>query len=149
MSENIASLAKEHHAFYEVLPYHIVLQEKHAGLPDTHRTIQIGFDVDVYGLNIKSDLAFPGADPDYTRGCTGLEKIAEEVSRRVGGSCFVEVISFPETIVFDNRHFNTVEGLIKIRISHRRGFDRPAGEAEQNALTEVLKQLHGLGIARR
>ena len=148
MSENIASLAKEHHAFYEVLPYCIVLQEKHAGLPDTHRTIQIGFDVDVYGLNIKSELAFPGGDPDYTLGCTGLEKIAEEVSHHASDSCFLEVISYPETIVFDNRNLN-VEAMVKIRISHHRGFDQPAGDAEQNALAEVLKQLHGLGIARR
>ena len=149
MSDNIAAIATGHHAFCEVLPYYIVLATKHEGLPDTNRTIQRGFDIDIYGLNIKSELAFPGSDPDYTGGCTGLERIADEVSQRASGSCFLQVISFPERIVFDNRNPKAVEGMIKIRISHRRGLDQPAGEPEQSALAEILNQLRGLGVARR
>ena len=29
MSDNLRSLIKEHHAFYEVLPYYLLLEERH------------------------------------------------------------------------------------------------------------------------
>ncbi len=53
MSKDVLELIKEFHAFYEVLPYNIVLTEKRASLPAMNRTIQAGFDVDIYGLNPK------------------------------------------------------------------------------------------------
>lgn len=149
MSRDLSGLVKEHHAFYEVLPYYLMLEEKHGSSSARTQKLQAGFDVDVYGLNIKSELALPGPDPDYAVGCAGLEKIAEEVSHHASGSCFLEVISFPETMVFDNRNLNTVEGMVKIRISHRRGLDQAADLPEQQALAEIEKQLHSLGVARR
>jgi len=149
MSENIRSLAKEHHACYEVSPYYVFAGESHGSAPPKSQKIQAGFEVYVYGVNIKDELVFPRSEPDYALGCIRLKKMAEEVSSHASGSCFLEVISFPETIVFDNRNLNTVEGMLTIRISHRRGLDQPADKPEEHALAEVEKQLHGLGVARR
>ena len=148
MSDMIVPLVTEHRAFYEVSPYYRVLEEKH-GPEATTRSLQGGFDVDIYGVNTRNELAFPGSDGHYARGCAGLQKIAEEVSDHTSGSCVLEVIPFSSRIVFDNRNSDTVEGMIRIRISHRRGLDQPAGPTEEHALEEVEKQLQGMGVTRR
>lgn len=140
MSDNIRLLAKEHHAFYEVLPYHVMY-----GSPAVR--IQRGFDVEIYGAN-KNELAMPGRDPDYALGYAALQKIAENVAHHASGSCSVEATSFPSTVIVDTRNHAKVEGMFRIRISHR-GLDQPAGLPEQHALEEVEKQLHELGVARR
>jgi hypothetical protein len=80
MSNHFASLVKEHHAFYEVLPYYLVLQESRGSFPPNIRRVQAGFDVDVYGVNIKGDMEFPEGVPDYVLGYTMLRRIAEEIS---------------------------------------------------------------------
>lgn len=147
MPINSWSLVKEHHVFYEVLPYYVMFEARHGGLAP--RRIQAGFDVEIYGANIKGELALPGPDPVYALGYAELQKIAEKVSRDAGGSCSVEVISFPSAVVVDSRDHAKVEAMFRIRISHSRGLDQPAGTAEQHALEEVEHQLRDLGVARR
>jgi hypothetical protein len=78
-----------------------------------------------------------------------LQKIAEELSRHATGSSFLEVIEFPSTVFFDSRRHGKAEGLLRIRISHCRGLDQPAGMPEQSALEELEKELKNLGLARR
>ena len=146
MSDHVVPLVKEHRAFYEVSPYYRVLEERH-GLEATTRSLHGGFDVDIYGVNTSNELAFPGSD--YVLGCAELRKIAEEVSHHTTGSCVLEVIPFRSRIVFDNRNSDTVEAMIRIRISHRRGLDQPAGPPEEHALEEVENQLQGVGVTRR
>lgn len=148
MSDYIRSLVKEHHAFYQVSPYYLLLEERHGSSTATTRRVQAGFDLDIYAENLKPELAFPGPDPDYALGYNKLKKIAETVSRNAG-SCSIEVISFPSRVIVDNRNHGKVEGTFRIRISHRRGLDQPAGLAEQHVLEELENQLNGLGIARR
>jgi hypothetical protein len=149
MSDNIVQIVKKHRAFYEVSPYYVMLEEKHGSPKVTIRKVQGGFDVDIYGLNIRKDLTFPGSDRDYALGYAELQKIAEEVSHHTSDSCVLEVFSFPGKIVFDNRNRETVEGMLQIRISHGRGLDQPAGLPEEHALKEVENQLHGMGVTRR
>jgi hypothetical protein len=36
MSDNLRSRIKEHHAFYEVLPYYVLLEESHGSIPAMH-----------------------------------------------------------------------------------------------------------------
>ena len=45
MSDDIRSWIKEHHAFYEVLPSYVVLEERPVGRPATTRRVQAGFDI--------------------------------------------------------------------------------------------------------
>jgi hypothetical protein len=147
MSDNLRSLIKEHHPFYEVLPYYVVLEERHGSFPAMTRRVQAGFDVEIYGVNIKGELVVPGPDPHYALGHAQLQKIVEKVSHDT--SCSVEVIPFPSTAVLDSRNHAQVQGMLRIRISHCRGLDQPAGLPEQHALEEVENRLHGVGIARR
>lgn len=128
MSDNLRSLAKEHHAFYEVLPHYVVLEERHGSSAASR--VQAGFDVEICAANIKNDLALPGPDPDYALGSAELQKIAESISHQATGSCSLEVISFPSTVVVDSQNDAKVEAMFRIRISHCRGLDQPP--ARQN-----------------
>lgn len=148
MSDNLRSLIKEHHTFYEVLPYYVLLEERHGSPSAVTRKVQAGFDVEIYGVNIRDELVMPGPDPHYALGYAQLQKIVEAVSHGVDHSCSLETIPFPSTFVLDSRN-RTVEAMIRIRISHWRGLDQPAALPEQHALEEIENQLHGLGITRR
>ena len=90
--------------------------------------------------------AIPPA-PDYTLGYSDLQKLAESISRHATDSCSFEVIGFPSTAIIDRRHHGQVEAMIRIRISHRRGLDQPAGTPEQCALEELERELKSLGLA--
>ncbi len=148
MSYKLRSLIKEHHAFYEVLPYYLLLQERHGSSSAGTRRVQAGFDIEIYGVNIKDEFKVPGLDSHYALGYVQLQEIVEKVSHRVEHSCSLEVIPFHSTLVLDTRN-QTVEAMIRIRISHRRGVDQPAGPPEQHTLEEIENQLRGLGVARR
>jgi len=149
MSKDVRVLVKEHHAFYEVLPYYVLLDEKHGSLPATNVRTQIGFDVDIYGLHPGKELTPPGTDLDYALGYAELQKIAEKVAHDTSDCCSLELISFPSRIVLDARSNREAEGMLRIRISPRRGLDRAAGVAEERVLKELEKQLHQAGLARR
>jgi len=147
MSENFEQLVKKYHAFYEVSPYYIVIEERHGSPTATRHIIQAGFDVDVHGLSNKSELELP-PPAEYAFGYTELKKIADAVSQHPS-ECSIEVSPFPSTVFSDaRRHFQS-EAVLRIRISHLGGVDQHAGLPEQRALEEVEKQLQGLGVARR
>jgi hypothetical protein len=147
MSDKLRSLIKEHHAFYEVLPYYISVEEGHGSPSATTRRIQAGIDIDIYGVNLENELPSPGANPDYALGYAELQRIAEQVSHH--SSCSLEVIPVASTAVVDCRNHAQVEGMLRIRISHWRGLDQPAGPPEQQALEAFEHHLHGLGVVRR
>jgi hypothetical protein len=147
MSMNLQQLVKKYHAFYEVLPYNLVIEEGHGSPTMTRRIIQVGFDVDVHGLSDKVGLELPPPD-EYAFGYAEIKKIADSVSH-YATECFIEVIPFPSAIFSDAREQSRSGAVIRIRISHRGRLDQPAGLLEQQALEEVEKQLHALGIARR
>jgi hypothetical protein len=74
--------------------------------------------------------------------------MAERVSQHTSDSCSLEVIPFPFVAIIDGRD-GKVEAIIRLRISHGRGLDQPAGMPEQRALEEVEKELDSMGIKRR
>jgi|SRR5579859_6495951 len=147
MSEKFQQLVKEYHVFYEVLPYHVLIEEGHGSPHATKRIIQAGFDVDVHGISNKKELELPPPG-EYALGYGQLEKIADTVSHDAS-ECFIEVIPFPEAVFSEAREQFRPEARVRIRISHRRGIDQPVGVPEEHALEEVEKQLQGLGIRRR
>lgn len=147
MSKDLGELVKEHQAFYEVTPYHLVLQENPGKFPSKNRTIQAGFDVDIYGVNTNKEPLLPG--PDYALGHAEVQRFAEEISRHITDPCSLEVIAFPEKVALGGPSHTQPEGMLRLRISHRRGFDQPAGPQEEQALKEVEYQLRALGVARR
>lgn len=148
MPKDLRTLVREHHAFYEVSPYHIVFEEKHGTPAARTRTIQAGFDVDIFGVNPERGMASPGSDPDYELGTAELQEIANGISHDTVGSCSLEVITFPSRRVLGGQGHAQVEGMLQIRISHSRGLDQPVGPPEEQALQELEKQLHNFGLAR-
>jgi len=146
VSENIHELIEQHHAFYQVLPYYIMVQimvqeeRTHA----TTKRIQAGFDIDVYGIK-PSHEQHPGRD--YVLGYVALEKLVETILPHTGESCSVEVIRFPSTVVFDPKRQFQEEGMLRIRITHK-GL-QPAGKPEERALKEIKERLHDLGLSQR
>ena len=148
MAETLTALVQEHHAFYEVLPYYLMVDDTNGGLSPTTRRVHAGFDVDIYGESTGEKLVIPGPDPAYTLGYSELQKISEELSRHATDSCSLEVLEFPATVFFDLRR-HAPEALLRIRISHCRGLNEPAGLPEQRALEELQKELKSLDVARR
>lgn len=148
MATELRTLVKKFHAFYEVSPSYVSVEEKHGTPAARIRTIQAGFDVDVFGENPTKEMVSPGADPDYALSYAGLQKIAEGISHHTSGSCSLQVIPFPSKIILGGPSHVQVEGMLRIRISHSRGLDQPAGPPEQQALEELEKQLHNVGLAR-
>jgi len=146
VSENIHELIEQHHAFYQVLPYYIMVQimvqeeRTHA----TTKRIQAGFDIDVYGIK-PSHEQHPGRD--YVLGYVALEKLVETILPHTGESCSVEVIRFPSTVVFDPKRQFQEEGMLRIRITHK-GL-QPAGKPEECALKEIKDRLRDLGLSQR
>ena len=149
MADNINSLVKEHLAFYEVSPYYVLLDERPVGLPATTRTVQAGFNVDVYG--VRTEDTEPAMPPphEYALAYAELQKLAESVSQHASDSCSLEVIPFFSTAIIDSRNHGQVEAIIRIQISHGRGISQRAGLPEQRALEEVERELKSLGIAHR
>ena len=149
MPDDIRSLLKEHHAFYEVSPYYVLLDERPVGLPATTRRVQAGFNVDVYGIRTEDNEPAMPPPHEYALGYAELQKLAERVSQHATDSCSLEVIPFPSTAIIDSRNHGQVEAMIRIQISHERGLNQPAGSPEQRALEEVERELRTLGIAHR
>jgi hypothetical protein len=147
MVNNFQQLITTYHAFYEVSPYNVVIEERHGSPTATRHIIQAGFDVDVHGLSLKTELELP-PPAEYAVGYAELKRIAEAVSSHAS-ACSIDVIPFPSTVFSDpRRHFQS-EAVLRIRISHCGGADQRVGPPEQHALEEVEKQLKDLGVARR
>ena len=147
MSHDIRELIELYHAYYEVTPYYVLVEQKHGSAGTAKNRIQAGFNVDVYGLNDKRDLSLPAADA-YSVAYAELNKIANTISSHVSG-CLIEVIAFPSTIFLEARKGFRAQGDVLIRISHAGNVDQPAGLPENQALGEIEKQLEALGITRR
>ena len=146
MSKDLYGLIEEHHAFYEVSPYYLVLKEKPASLTPTTRTIQAGFDVDIFGMNTNKEPLLPG--PDYALGCAKLQRLVEEIARHTTDSCSLHVIASPDRVALGGPSHTEPEGMLRVRVSHHRGLDQPYGLAEEQALKELENQLKQLGISR-
>ena len=146
MSENLRQIIKEHHAFYEVLPHYIVLEDRSHGATTTTRRIQTGFDVDIFCATTNHKLA---TSAEYTQGYEALRQLAAAIPDHSGDACSIEVIPYPSTVVLDTRNHFEPEALFRIRVSNCWGLDKSDAPPKQMVLTEIENQLHNLGVARR
>jgi hypothetical protein len=145
MAEDLQQLIKEHDAFYEVLSYYVVLDNPHGTPAATRRRIHAGFDVDIYGTTTSHELP----PPDYAVGYAGLQKTASTVAEHAEDRCSIGVVPFPSTVYLDTRNHLQARAKLRIRISHGRGLDQPAGAPEERALREIENELKSLGVPRR
>jgi hypothetical protein len=147
MTEIFELLVKKYRVFYEVSPFHVLVEEAHGSPTATRHIIQAGFDVDVQGISNKDELELPPPG-DYALAEARLKKIADTVAQHAS-DCSIEVIPFDSSVFSEAGANSRSEALIRIRISHRRGIDQPVGLPEQHALEELESQLQGVGLGRR
>ncbi len=140
--ETVPELIKHHHAFYEVNPYWVVVEQRTPAKTTTQR-IQAGFDIDVYGI---TDRYVPGDSPDYAQACAAAEAMVAEMKPRLDPSCTVEVIPFGEEVFLESGSHAEMDARLRIRVTHERGLEQPAGPAESTALKEIEKQLRARGV---
>lgn len=146
MSESARQLIEEHHSFYEVVPYYVVIEEAHGTSAHTTRRSQAGFEVDIYGLKNSNDPGFPGLSVDYARACSILQQIVDEIVREMDNSCSIELFGFGSTVFPDTRNGFHPEALLRIRITHLGKLDQCVDEPEQQAVAKIENQLLALGI---
>ena len=139
-------MVKKYRVFYEVSPYHVLIEEAHGSPTATRQIIQAGFEVDVCGLSDKDELELPPPD-DYALGYARIKEIADTVAQHAS-ECSIEVIPFNSSVFSEGGANSRLKAVIRIQISHR-GIDQPVGPAEQHALEELERQLQGLGVRRR
>jgi len=141
---DVRGVFKQYHVRYEVRPYYVVWEQRPDGGPPSDRRIQAGFDIDLFGTLEKMELS----RKDHEEGAIVIgyfEALAREVQSKVGQSCTVEVLSYPDTVMLDTHAHLQPEAMLTIRISHCRGFDQPKGPAEEQALKAIQDKLHEFG----
>lgn len=134
-------LFSRHHARYEVSPYFVVLDDRTFGVPETHRKIHAGFDVDVYGNGFASNSAL---DPHAA--LHDLRAASQVAVAQASESAAIEIIPGDGALILNVKSHLDPEALVRIRVTHTRGLGQPAGEAEEKAMAEVLKSLESLGV---
>jgi hypothetical protein len=149
MDEKIRHLIEQHHAYYEVTPSYIMIDEGYGTPAAKTRRIQHGFDVDVYGIKTSDDRGLPATSPDYALGRAVLQELAKTISSHSTDNCSIEITPFGSTEFLAPKDHFQASAKLQVRITHRRGLDQPAGLSEQQALEELEKQLQSLGIRRK
>ena len=142
---DIHEVLKRHQVRYEVRPYYVVLDQRPAGASPLERRVHAGYDVDLYGTLETSQLPLYGSD-EGRRSVDYLVSVAREIESKVGQRCTVEIIPCSDLIILDTQHHFRPEAMFRIRISHDRGIDQPAGPAEEQALAAIRETLRELEI---
>ncbi len=137
--DHARELFARHHARYEVSPYFVLLDVRTVGVAPSHRRIHAGFDVDVYGNG------FDHGSAETLQELVGACHVVVEQAAR---DSRVEVIPDEGTLVFNVKSHLEPEALVRIRITHSRGLDQPAGASEEKALAGVLDGLESLGVRK-
>jgi hypothetical protein len=142
---DVRELIQRHHAHYEVCPYYVLFDERPEGAPPVQRRIQAGFDVDLYGTLEREELPLATGNPRARMVVEYFEAAAREVQERIGQHCTVEVIQFADSLFPDTHEHFRPQAMLRIRISHARGLDQPAGPAEEQAKEAVEAAMREIG----
>ena len=137
-----------HQARYEVSQYFVIADDRTYGRPPIQRRIPAGFDLDLYaaGPNHGSMLSFQ--DGELRKTLDELSAACAEAIAHVSENSRVDILLFEGTLILDvKRHFEP-EALVRIRISHFRGVDQPAGASEDEVRTHLEERLRSLGVKR-
>jgi hypothetical protein len=142
MSSNISKVdipdvLQRHQARYEVHSFYVA--------SPSGKKVQAGFDVDLYGNLETWHLPLYSSEEGH-RVVDYFESVAQEIQSNVGHDCTVEVIRDSDSLILDTQHHFRPEAMLRIRISHDRGLDQPAGPAEEQALNAIRETLHELKV---
>jgi hypothetical protein len=142
----VRTLIQQHQAFYEVRPNYVVVQTPEQNGAYASRRVQAGFEVDIYGVNFEHKLP-PAAE--YSFAYASLQEVVQAILPHTADLCSLEVIPLPSSSVIDARRRMQWLGMLRIRITHGRGLEQPAGPSEERALKELEARLQELGISSK
>ena len=138
---------ERHHVRYEVRPYYVVWEQRVPGGRAVDQKIQAGFDVDLYGTLGKVQLPLFLESKEAHNVVDYFRMVAHEIQSKIEKhDTTVEVMPYENSLILDTqRHFQP-EAMLRIRISHERGMNQPAGLPEEQALNGIREMLHGLKV---
>ena len=76
-----------------------------------------------------------------------MQEVVQSILPHTTDFCSLEVIPLPASSVIDARRHMQWLGMLRIRITHARGLEQPAGPSEERALKELEVRLQELGIS--
>jgi hypothetical protein len=142
---DIHEVLEGHRVRYEVRPYYVELDQRPAGAPPILQKVQAGFDVDLSATLDKMQLPLYYLEGGRTI-VDYFEKVAQKIQSQVGQYCTIEVIPCPDSLFLDTHDHFRPQAMLRIRISHDRGLDQPAGPSEEQALKAIQETLRELKI---
>ena len=145
MAPDLSRLIDQNHIFYEVSPYYVV-NEIHKNGATIHRNVQAGFDIDLYGTGIGTDLKLSPSSEQAHLALDNLKRLAQAITPQAADSQFIQILPGDGALYLDAGHHFTPEAMVRIRITHSRGIDQPAGPLETQALERVQERLQALGV---
>ena len=146
MASDIRSLIGQHHVTYEVLPYYVVVDIHEKDAPTIYRKVQAGFDIDLYGTGVGKDLNLSSDSDQVSLTVRDLQEVAEAVKPHQVDTQLIEVIPFETTLYLSPSHHLQPEALVRIRITHSRGLDQPAGPLETQTVNAIERRIQALGV---
>jgi hypothetical protein len=146
MTSDIRDLIGQHHVTYEVLPYYVVVDVHKKDAPTIYQKVQAGFDIDLYGTGVSNDLNLSSGSDQVSLTVRDLQEVAEAVKPPKADSQLIEVIPFETTLYLSPSHHLEPEALVRIRITHSRGLDQPAGPLETQTVNAIERQIQALGV---
>jgi hypothetical protein len=146
MSLDLRALFQDHQTFYEVWPYYVLLDERPEGRSPVRRKVQAGFDVDLYAAGKRQQLELADGNPDVPVLAMALEEAARLIVPAAKERSEIQILPFENSLVLDTHRNLRAEALVRIRITHNRGLDKPEGPAEEEALSEIRKKLENYGV---
>jgi hypothetical protein len=143
---DVQGVLHRHNVRYEVRPYYVVLEQRPAGATPVEKKIRAAFDLDLYGALDKIQL--PLFEGDEGREVVAyFETMAKEIQSRADNDhTKVEVMPYADSLVLDTHQHFRPEVVLRIRITHARGLDQPAGPSEEQVLSDIRERLHQLEV---
>jgi hypothetical protein len=107
---------------------------------------QMPMDDDLYVTGISHELRLSDSDGQMRLAVDDLPQAAQAILPNPSDSCAIQIIPFETTLILDTRDHLQPQALLRIRITHCRGLDQPAGPAEARTLQGVEEKLQALGV---
>ena len=108
--------------------------------------MQARLDIDLYGTGVGKDLNLSSDSDQVSLTVRDLQEVAEAVKPHQVDTQLIEVIPFETTLYLSPSHHLQPEALVRIRITHSRGLDQPAGPLETQTVNAIERQIQALGV---
>src|SRR5580658_8773339 len=103
MAPDIRRLVDQHHIFYEVSPYYVVNEIHKNNAVTIRQNVRAGFDIDLYGTGIGTDLKLSPDSEQARFTLFNLERVAQAVTPLAADSQLIEILPGDGALYLDAR----------------------------------------------